>query len=67
MSAGILVLLPLPSRQATERTEMHVVILRYIAATDGSDACIVASPVSVCIYVILYIDSYYLLILVNLI
>ena len=45
-------LLPLPSRQAAERTEMHVVILRYIAATDGSDVYIVASPISVYIYVI---------------
>ena len=45
-------LLPLPSRQATERTEIHVVILRYIAATDDSDTYIVASPVSVYIYVI---------------
>ena len=46
-------LLPLPSRQAAERAEMHAVMLRYTAATNGGDACIVASPVSVCIYVIL--------------
>ena len=48
-------LLPLPSRQAAERAEieMHAVILRYIATTDGSDTYIVASPVSTCIYVIL--------------
>ena len=32
---------------------MHVVILRYTAATNGSDVCIVASPVSAYMHVIL--------------
>ena len=44
-------LLTLPSRQAAERTEIHAVMLRYTAATDGSDVCIVASPVSACMHV----------------
>ena len=46
-------LLPLPSRQAAKRTKMHVVILRYIAATNGSDIYIVTSPISIYIHVIL--------------
>ena len=45
-------LLPLPSRQATKRTEIYVVILRYIAATDSSDTYIVVNPISVYIHVI---------------
>ena len=44
-------LLPLLSRQAAERAKMHAVMLRYTAATDGSDACIVASPVSTYMHV----------------
>ena len=55
-------LLPLLSRQAAERTKIHVVILKYIAATKDSDIYIVVNPISIYIHVIspplLVIDVY---------